>query len=236
MGVTVSACGTAEQPALSLRYDFYGDTDAVDAIVWPADNPDFDAQALWRGTCVEVFLRWGGGPSYWEVNGAPSPAGHTAVHHFADYRHRAAPEAVQGWSVDISAVEVSPNTDPLHPAPPLERDPAVAPAAAKRLPTGEAAGEKTPSRGSSKAMVRMRVGWPAHLNAGLAAGADLDLGLSAVVQRRLAGPQQQPRGVLHYFAAEHHGAAPDFHRADAFALSLPPSLAVGCGAHVFGKR
>lgn len=71
----------------------------LDRICWPdRNNADFDATALWKSTCFEVFLRAPADTAsrrlrhtrYWEFNF--SPAGLSNAYRFDTYRGSAHPE------------------------------------------------------------------------------------------------------------------------------------------------
>lgn len=66
---------------LVLRYRIQGD---IAALLLPPDAKANRADELWLHTCFEAFVRHGRGPSYLELNAAPSTQ--WASYRFSDYR------------------------------------------------------------------------------------------------------------------------------------------------------
>jgi hypothetical protein len=80
-GITVDA--TRSQPAsLKLRYRMTG---RMDDLKMPSEAAPARADALWRHTCFEAFLRSSALDAYYEFNFSPSHQ--WAVYHFDGYRN-----------------------------------------------------------------------------------------------------------------------------------------------------
>ncbi len=61
--------------------------DKLNQIIWPETlNKPERRNALWKTTCMELFLAIAEQPGYWEFNFSPN--GHWNAYHFHDYRQR----------------------------------------------------------------------------------------------------------------------------------------------------
>jgi hypothetical protein len=86
---------------LRLVYEIAGQIGEVAA---PSPGPADRTDELWRHTCLEAFVRAGEGPSYWEINLAPSRA--WAVYRFDGYREgMSAPALPRPPQIDVPRSE-----------------------------------------------------------------------------------------------------------------------------------
>jgi hypothetical protein len=79
--ITVDA-GRKSGGELVLRFQVEGD---LDAVIWPGfDGSEERADELWRHSCFEAFVGFGGEPGYYEFNYTTSMQ--WAAYRFDDYR------------------------------------------------------------------------------------------------------------------------------------------------------
>ena len=88
--VTVTAGADRTLDRLALRYRIEAGPDA-DPLVLPAPAVPARTDGLWRTTCLEAFVRLGGGDGYIELNMSPSTA--WAAYFFDGYRSGMRPAA-----------------------------------------------------------------------------------------------------------------------------------------------
>lgn len=181
------------QDAGHWRIDFMVQAKA-EALRLPAPAEPGRAEALWKHTCFEVFLRDVEGEAYVELNFAPS--GQWAAYRFDGYR-------VGGRDLDIAPPQIF-TTDPAQFVSWAQRQFPQLNLDAESLREGldeiGPAGQYALSAGIE--------------DLGLASGAGSAIGVSAVIE--------EADGTTSYWAIAHPPGRPDFHHADCFAAELTP--------------
>lgn len=161
-------------------------------IRWAAPGKAVRTDGLWRGTCLELFLRAGDEEGYVEFN--LTPAGRWAAYRFRGYRE---------------GMEIAHDID----------EPLILGGGERRRPLDKATRERMEAVGYDT-LERFEPPFAAlkdELRLDRAAWLPLDvpwrLGLAAVIEER--------SGRISYWALRHPPGEPDFHDPDCFTLELP---------------